>query len=143
MSLWGIDNERVRTALEVYFEYMESFHAEFFMDGLITEIEIGIGPCGSCDIHLIRKTWLEISWDWRIPGTRHSLVYNSKSHAAELTAGFYHKTGRNGYVPILLMLKKHKTALNFTCVELRTEDQCEEFPEALADPEQLVWEVSI
>ncbi|KAL0363490.1 UNVERIFIED_CONTAM: Beta-amylase 7 [Sesamum calycinum] len=49
---WGIDNERVQrdmTALEVYFEFMESFHAgfeEFFRDGLITEIEIGLGPCG-------------------------------------------------------------------------------------------------
>ncbi|KAK4399264.1 Beta-amylase 2, chloroplastic [Sesamum angolense] len=61
--------------------------------------------------------------------------YNSKSHAAEFTAGFYHKTGRNGYVPNLLMLKKHKTALNLTGVELRTLDQYEEFPEALADPE--------
>lgn len=39
------------------------------------------------------------------------------------------------------MLKKHGAALNFTCVELRTLDQHEDFPEALADPEGLVWQV--
>lgn len=39
------------------------------------------------------------------------------------------------------MLKKHGVALNFTCVELRTLDQHEDFPEALADPEGLVWQV--
>lgn len=39
------------------------------------------------------------------------------------------------------MLKKHDAALNFTCVELRTVAQHEDFPEALADPEGLVWQV--
>ncbi|KAL0305597.1 UNVERIFIED_CONTAM: Beta-amylase 2, chloroplastic [Sesamum radiatum] len=232
---WGIDNERVlrdRTALEVYFEYMESFHAafeEFFRDGVITEIEVGLGPCGElrypsypakhgwkypgigefqfydkylsksledaakerggkfcgrkpegtgsynsrpndtkffCDggeyngsfgrfflnwyseilinhgdqvLAQANRAFAGIPTSAKVPGIH--WWYNSRSHAAELTAGFYHQTGQNGYVPILLMLKKHKTALNFTCVELRTEDQCEEFPEALADPEQLVWEV--
>jgi hypothetical protein len=41
------------------------------------------------------------------------------------------------------MLKKHGAALNFTCVELRTLDQHEGFPEALADPEGLVWQVGL
>jgi beta-amylase len=41
------------------------------------------------------------------------------------------------------MLKKHGAALNFTCVELRTLDQHEDFPEALADPEGLVWQVGL
>ncbi|KAG8391827.1 hypothetical protein BUALT_Bualt01G0227500 [Buddleja alternifolia] len=36
------------------------------------------------------------------------------------------------------MLKKHKAALNFTCVELRTLDQP---PASSADPEALVWQV--
>ena len=40
------------------------------------------------------------------------------------------------------MLKKYEAALNFTCVELRTLDQHEDFPEALADPEGLVWQVN-
>lgn len=68
--------------------------------------------------------------------------YKTASHAAELTAGFYNPSNRDGYAPVSAMLKKHETAMNFTCVELRTMDQHEDFPEALADPEGLVWQVS-
>ena len=48
----GIDKERVlkdRTAVEVYFDYMKSFRVEvdeFIEEGIISEIEIGLGPCG-------------------------------------------------------------------------------------------------
>lgn len=69
--------------------------------------------------------------------------YKTASHAAELTAGFYNPANRDGYAPIAAMLKKHGAALNFTCVELRTLDQHEDFPEALADPEGLVWQVGM
>ncbi|KAK4399265.1 Beta-amylase 7 [Sesamum angolense] len=68
---WGIDNERVRTALEVYFEYMESFHAEFFMDGLITEIEIGIGPCGE-----LRYPSYPAKHGWKYHGIGEFQFYN-------------------------------------------------------------------
>lgn len=68
--------------------------------------------------------------------------YKTASHAAELTAGFYNPSNRDGYAPIAAMLKKHDVALNFTCFEMRTLDQHEGFPEALADPEGLVWQVS-
>ncbi|XP_078182617.1 beta-amylase 2, chloroplastic-like isoform X8 [Carex rostrata] len=67
--------------------------------------------------------------------------YKTASHAAELTAGFYNSCNRDGYAPIAAILKKHNTALNFTCVELRTLNQYEEFPEAMSDPEGLVWQV--
>uniref|UniRef100_A0A7N0VL11 Beta-amylase n=1 Tax=Kalanchoe fedtschenkoi TaxID=63787 RepID=A0A7N0VL11_KALFE len=67
--------------------------------------------------------------------------YKTASHAAELMAGFYNPCNRDGYAPIAAMLKKQGAALNFTCVELRTLDQHEDFPEALADPEGLVWQV--
>ncbi|KAG8057798.1 hypothetical protein GUJ93_ZPchr0002g24955 [Zizania palustris] len=67
--------------------------------------------------------------------------YKTASHAAELTAGFYNPCNRDGYAPIADVLKKHGAALNFTCVELRTMDQQEVFPEAFADPEGLVWQV--
>lgn len=49
---WGIDKERVlrgRTAIEVYFDFMRSFRSEFddfFMEGLISAVEIGLGPSG-------------------------------------------------------------------------------------------------
>ncbi|KAH0970620.1 hypothetical protein GBA52_022776 [Prunus armeniaca] len=67
--------------------------------------------------------------------------YKTASHPAELTAGFYNPCNRDGYAPIAAMLKKHEAALNFTCVEMRALDQHEGFPEALADPEGLVWQV--
>lgn len=69
--------------------------------------------------------------------------YKTISHPAELMAGFYNCGHRDGYVPIVSMLKEHGAALYFTCVELRTSDQHREYPEALADPEGLVWQVYI
>ena len=69
--------------------------------------------------------------------------YKTASHAAELTAGFYNPCNRDGYAPIAAVLKKYDAALNFTCVELRTMDQHEVYPEAFADPEGLVWQVGI
>ncbi|XP_024517073.1 beta-amylase 2, chloroplastic [Selaginella moellendorffii] len=67
--------------------------------------------------------------------------YKTASHAAELAAGFYNPCNRDGYVEIAEMFAKHDASLNFTCVELRTLAQEEDFPEALADPEGLVWQV--
>jgi beta-amylase len=39
------------------------------------------------------------------------------------------------------MLKKHGAALNFSCAEIQTLGQHEDFAEALADPQGLVWQV--
>ncbi|XP_064991839.1 beta-amylase 7-like isoform X1 [Musa acuminata AAA Group] len=232
---WGVDKERVllgRTALEVYFDFMRSFRVEFdefFEDGTICEIEIGLGPYGE-----LRYPSYPVRHGWRYPGIGefqcydsfsqkslkkaadargHSVwargphnagsynsqphetgflcdggEYNSQygrfflgwysqvlvehgdsvlflaklafdgssisvkisgihwwyktaSHAAELTAGFYNPCNRDGYAPIASMLKKHGAALNFTCTELHTLDHYEDFPEAMADPEGLVWQV--
>ncbi|CAN0824766.1 Beta-amylase 2, chloroplastic [Linum grandiflorum] len=66
---WGIDKERVlksRTALEVYFDYMRSFRVEcdeFFQDGRISEIEVGLGPCGE-----LRYPSYPAKHGWRYPG---------------------------------------------------------------------------
>ncbi|CAL9174566.1 unnamed protein product, partial [Musa hybrid cultivar] len=232
---WGIDRKRVlrgRTAVEVYFDYMRSFRVEFdefFEDGTISEIQIGLGPCGE-----LRYPSYPAKHGWKYPGIgefqcydayllqsleeaakarghpllgkvpQNSGSYNSQphetgffrdggdydnsygrfflgwyskvlvdhgdlvvslaklafegsciavkisgvhwwyktaSHAAELTAGFYNPCNRDGYAPIASMLKKHGATLNFTCVELRTLDQHVDFPEAMADPEGLVWQV--
>ncbi|KAG6430157.1 hypothetical protein SASPL_108219 [Salvia splendens] len=199
---WGIDKQRVlegRNALEVYFDYMRSFRVEFnefFEDGFISEIEIGLGACGE-----LRYPSYPANHGWEYPGIgefqcydkylMESLVkaaearghliwgrapnnavlvdhadrvlamaniafeetpiavklsgihwwYKTASHAAELTAGFYNPANRDGYATIASVLKKHEATLNFTCVELRTLDQHEDFPEALADPEGLVWQV--
>lgn len=232
---WGIDKERIlrgRMGLEVYFDFMRSFRMEFndfFEDGLISEIEIGMGPCGE-----LRYPSYPEKHGWKYPGIGefqcydkylqksrekaaeargHSLWargpenaghYNSKpqdtgffrdggdydsyygrfflrwysqvlldhgdrvlslanlafegtqiaakisgihwwyktaSHAAELAAGFYNPSNHDGYTPIAQMFKKHDAAFNFTCVELRTLVHEEGFPEAMADPEGLVWQV--
>ncbi|CAI0472130.1 unnamed protein product [Linum tenue] len=232
---WGIDKERVlksRTALEVYFDYMRSFRVEcdeFFQDGVISEIEVGLGPCGELrypsypakhgwtypgigefqcyDKYLMKSLakaaeirghsfWARapdnagsytsgpheagffrdggdfdshygrffLNWYSRLlidhgdrvlslanlafEGTNIAAKlsgihwwYKTASHAAELTAGFYNPSNRDGYAPIAAMLKKHGVTLNFTCFEMRTLDQYEGFPEALADPEGLVWQV--
>ncbi|KAF5451589.1 hypothetical protein F2P56_026682 [Juglans regia] len=66
---WGIDKERVlrgRTAIEVYFDYMRSFRVEFnefFEDGIISIIEVGLGPCGE-----LRYPSFPVKHGWRYPG---------------------------------------------------------------------------
>ncbi|GAB2271702.1 Leucine-rich repeat receptor-like serine/threonine-protein kinase bam2 [Dionaea muscipula] len=232
---WGIDEERVlrgRSALKVYFDFMKSFRVkfnEFFESGTISEIEVGLGPCGELrypsypakhgwrypgigefqcyDKYLMKslskaaiarghEIWAKgpdntgsynsrpqdtgffrdggdydsyygrffLNWYSRVlidHGDRVLFLaklafegtclaaklsgvhwwYKTASHAAELTCGFYNPCNRDGYAAIATMLKKYETTLNFTCVELRTLDQHEDFPEALADPEALVWQV--
>ncbi|EXC06819.1 Beta-amylase 7 [Morus notabilis] len=232
---WGIDKERVlrgRTAVEVYFDYMRSFRIEFndfFEDGIITMIQIGLGPCGelrypSCpvkhgwrypgigefqcyDQYLLRSLrkaaearghsfWARspdnagsynsrphetgffcdggdydgyygrffLNWYCRVLVDHGDRVlslaklafegtciaaklsgihwwYKTASHAAEMTAGFYNPCNRDGYAAILSILKKHGAALNFTCAELHMLNHHEDFQEALADPEGLVWQV--
>ncbi|KAL3349063.1 hypothetical protein AABB24_022281 [Solanum stoloniferum] len=232
---WGIDKERVlrgRTAVEVYFDYMRSFRVEFdefFEDGIISMVEVGLGPCGE-----LRYPSNPVKHGWRYPGVGefqcydqyllknlrkaaeargHSFwargpdnagSYNSRpqetgffcdggdydgyygrfflnwysqvlidhadrvlslaklafdgtciaaklsgihwwyktaSHAAELTAGFYNPSNRDGYVVIAAMLKKHGVALNFKCAEMRMLEEAVDFCEALGDPEGLAWQV--
>ncbi|KAL9348324.1 hypothetical protein Peur_059690 [Populus x canadensis] len=66
---WGIDKERVlrgRTAIEVYFDYMRSFRSEFdefFEDGIISMVEVGLGPCGE-----LRYPSCPVKHGWRYPG---------------------------------------------------------------------------
>ncbi|KAJ7962390.1 Beta-amylase [Quillaja saponaria] len=67
--------------------------------------------------------------------------YRTSSHAAELTAGLYNPCNRDGYAAILGMLKKNGAVLSFACAESHMLKQHEDFPEAFADPEGLVWQV--
>lgn len=66
---WGIDKERVlkgRTAVEVYFDCMRSFRMEFddlFVDGAISEIEIGLGASGE-----LKYPSYPERHGWRYPG---------------------------------------------------------------------------
>lgn len=64
--------------------------------------------------------------------------YNSRSHAAELAAGYYNLRDRDGYMPILKMLARHRATLNFTCSEMRDDEHYWEFR---CGPEGLVRQV--
>ncbi|KAL6981959.1 Beta-amylase 7 [Sarracenia purpurea var. burkii] len=74
---WGIDKERVlrgRTAVEVYFDYMRSFRVEFdefFEDGIISMIEVGLGPCGE-----LRYPSNPVKNGWRYPGVGEFQCYD-------------------------------------------------------------------
>ncbi|OEL25130.1 Beta-amylase 7 [Dichanthelium oligosanthes] len=128
---WGIDKERVlqgRTAVEVYFDFMRSFRVEFdeyFEDAIISEIEIGLGACGE-----LRYPSYPAKHGWKYPGI-----------------GEFQAIDNVFFFSATTVLKKYDAALNFTCVELRTMDQHEVYPEAFADPEGLVlnaaWDAGI
>ena len=54
--------------------------------------------------------------------------YKTKSHAAELTAGYYNTFGgqwssvSNGYERLCQLCTKYNARMNFTCVEMRDTD---------------------
>lgn len=64
--------------------------------------------------------------------------YGSRSHAPELTAGYYNTRFRDGYLPIAQMLARHGAIFNFTCIEMRDHEQPQD---ALCAPEKLVRQV--
>jgi beta-amylase len=64
--------------------------------------------------------------------------YRTRSHAAELTAGYYNTRDRDGYAPIARMLAKRGAVLNFTCMEMKDEQQPKH---ASCSPELLVQQV--
>ncbi|KAG6528148.1 beta-amylase 1, chloroplastic-like [Zingiber officinale] len=65
--------------------------------------------------------------------------YATRSHAPELTAGYYNTRYRDGYLPIARMLGRHGAVFNFTCVEMRDGEQP---GEAACQPEELVRQVA-
>ncbi|GER46393.1 beta-amylase [Striga asiatica] len=67
--------------------------------------------------------------------------YKTSSHAAELTAGIYNSSNRDGYAAIMSMLKRHEAALCFPCSEMSVIDNQMDFSESLSDPEGLAWQV--
>ncbi|KAH7549712.1 hypothetical protein ACOSQ2_025640 [Xanthoceras sorbifolium] len=66
--------------------------------------------------------------------------YRTRSHAAELTAGYYNTRNRDGYLQIAQMLAKHGVVLNFTCMEMKDREQPEH---ANCSPEGLVRQVKM
>ncbi|GAB2227458.1 hypothetical protein Droror1_Dr00009280 [Drosera rotundifolia] len=66
--------------------------------------------------------------------------YGTRSHAPELTAGYYNTRFHDGYLPIAHMLGRHGAILNFTCIEMRDHEQPQD---ALCAPEKLVKQVAM
>ncbi|KAH7514323.1 hypothetical protein FEM48_Zijuj11G0076700 [Ziziphus jujuba var. spinosa] len=66
--------------------------------------------------------------------------YGTRSHAAELTAGYYNTRHHDGYIPIAHMLGKHDVVFNFTCMEMKDREQPEH---AKCSPEGLVRQVKM
>jgi beta-amylase len=65
--------------------------------------------------------------------------YGTRSHAPELTAGYYNTRHRDGYLPVARALARHGAVLNFTCVEMRDGEQPQD---ARCMPEALVRQVA-
>jgi beta-amylase len=59
--------------------------------------------------------------------------YQTSSHAAELTAGYYNTANYNGYKDIAEMFQRHNIEFQFTCMEMKDEHQhgCGCSPESL------------
>lgn len=64
--------------------------------------------------------------------------YGTRSHAPELTAGYYNTRFHDGYLPIAQMLAHYGVVFNFTCIEMRDHEQPQD---ALCAPEKLVKQV--
>jgi beta-amylase len=66
--------------------------------------------------------------------------FNSRAHAAELTAGYYNTRERNGYAPVMQLLARHNARVSFTCVEMR---DCEfgDWPDARCSPQGLLEQI--
>ncbi|KAI5060926.1 hypothetical protein GOP47_0023431 [Adiantum capillus-veneris] len=66
--------------------------------------------------------------------------YGTRSHAAELTAGYYNTRLRDGYKRIAQMFGRHGVVLNFTCIEMKDMEQP---GEAMCSPENLIRQVML
>lgn len=64
--------------------------------------------------------------------------YLTRSHASELTAGYYNTRDRDGYLPIAQMFGRHGVAFNFTCIEMKDVEQP---VDAKCSPEKLIKQV--
>lgn len=64
--------------------------------------------------------------------------FRSRSHAAELTAGYYNTATRDGYVGIVDLCARHRFGLTLTCIEMC---DTQHPPSALCGPEGLLKQI--
>ncbi|KAI7734415.1 hypothetical protein M8C21_004064 [Ambrosia artemisiifolia] len=66
--------------------------------------------------------------------------YQTVSHPAELTAGYYNTAFRDGYDPLTSMLSRHGAALQISCFEMMDDETPETF---LCSPESLLRQAGL
>ncbi len=66
--------------------------------------------------------------------------YRTRSHASELTAGYFNCEGRNGYQSLVEMCRRHGVSITLTCVEMCDSQHP---PEACCGPEGLLRQVCL
>ncbi|CAL5335538.1 unnamed protein product [Camellia sinensis] len=64
--------------------------------------------------------------------------YQTVSHPAELTAGYYNTAIRDGYDPLALMLSRHRAALQISCFEMMDIETPQTY---LCSPEGLLQQI--
>jgi len=142
-----------------FFSHWGSFqsdYGEFFLswysDSLIQHAERILKRCQESSAEQERKESRSISrpydgcWLYDFGPACHIGVklagvhwwFNTNSHAAELTAGYYNVRSKNGYAKIIKALKKFDINLSFTCVEMR---DCDHPPEAACSPQGLLAQI--
>ncbi len=64
--------------------------------------------------------------------------YRTRSHASELTAGYFNCEGRDGYWGLVDMCRRHGVSITLTCVEMCDSQHP---PQACCGPEGLLRQV--
>lgn len=64
--------------------------------------------------------------------------YRTPAHGAELTAGYWNTSARNGYEDVFDLMRVFGGNISFTCVEMR---DCEHGPDARSSPEGLLNQI--
>jgi len=134
-------SEYGRFFLQWYAERLR-VHADLVLGGIheIMEDErvMRMEPITSGDgsAHIYSFVEVPIELGAKIPGVH--WWYNARSHAAELTAGYYNTRDKNGYASICGILAKYRASLHFTCVEMR---DVEHPPHGRCSPQSLLKQI--
>ena len=97
----------------------------------------GIMPCEACCRSQWQPAGRAVEVSLKIAGVH--WWYNSRSHAAEMTAGYYNTETHDGYAGILELSAQHGMVVTLTCVEMC---DAQHPPEALCGPEGLLRQVN-
>lgn len=112
-----------------YDSYYGRFFLQWYTQTLIDHVDIILSAA--------TEVFDEAPLVVKIPGIH--WWYKTSSHAAELTAGYYNTSNRDGYSPLFEVLKKHNATIKLVSKE--TQISPHDLDEASADPNGLCWQV--